>query len=1764
MAHPLRFQHFEVLARPDGSPHVLGKGAMGLTYKAFDRNLHSLAVVKVIAPQLAGRPEARQRFLQEAQAMAKIQHPHVADVFHLGDSPHGVFYAMEFCDGPSTQEYVEEKGPVDPGDVLNLGLQAAQALEEVHRHNLIHRDIKPSNLLLVSDAQGRSQVKLIDFGLARDMLRDAERDPNLSQGGFVGTPTFASPEQLLEQDDLDIRSDIYSLGITLWFMLAGRPPFSGSQFEVMFHHVNSPPPWDRLPVMPAEALAVLRRMIEKNPGDRFQTPSSLVAELRRVIDVAGYGAAGGARLNLGKRTSSGSVLGMSAFEIISETDSDLTGKIFRARDAHSGETVALKYLHPEIVAKPAVLARIQRHALSLRALQHPHLLGVLGFEKSEDGAKIIQEWARGPSLLAVLKARNQLSLKEAAPLLGQLASALDFASSRGVHTLETDLHQIVLTAPAFGEDAAAWAAPLRQPVAQWGAVALKINPLRLSLAEQDYPSLGPGPSPDASTGGPKPLLGSFLQLAHRLLGGAGGSQASSVGGFVSIPGLGAEANDLLESFALPPFTPEKRETTCATILRSLCQAEGVAEPAIYEPPPEPEEDLLKTRDASTGAGSASQFARGSSMPGLAPPSHFRPAFTTPSHAGRLGSSVRFGSQAALGSSAGRISADYHAKRQQLERQWQQLEAGSAQLKQNEVLEATRAILEEEHAALAEAKEEFARQERERAQRAEAERRKLEDERRRLEAQTSEIESKRREQERLEQEIRLRAQFEFQKFEEERRQREAEWARQREEIERSLKEREEQSLLREQLSFKKLREERERVQRLQTELEQGQVRPPSEAEAALRQQVAALEAERHALASQQAELDRKLLAQNQEFARLKEQFDAAEREIEARHQRLATEEIAAAQRRQEEIEAERARLADERRQLEAQRLSLTEQQKADSSAHAELAGQQKAETEQALARLAAEETRLAAARSELETQRAQRESELAAELARAKQDLENERASLAAEAGRAKEASLAELEAGRADIAATRAHLAAQEQALASQVQAKEKDLEEQLARQRQEIEHSRAQLAAERTRLDAEQERLTAHFAREKEAFAVELEARRLREEEEHRQRVAQRAAELSRLESDQEARLSTLRTEIAAEETRLQKQKEEVFAQERLISRMDQEAAFQDEEASEDFEAERVRLEAQRAEIAQQIAEFQQAQKKAQKRRLITITAGTIIGIICASIAGYYIKGRLLDPSKLKGQEAWVQYENERKATVSEKDWPKLLNWCVQTDERFQRQEQDPVLKNFYKEKRGGVLADARAAISGLLAALESGWQPPPPQDDAFKKLRQNLDVVAQWDGIPGERLLVLAKLDMPYLTAQGNPGAALDIYARAVKADPAFIPRLQKELAVTVQGLLDDFLADYALDGRDALFSQLRALPKAAQDSAPRTWLLLYLLKSEEMRAGPPSVRNYSLALESVNAPRLSEDTSGFFSQDAEWAAVLRPQMERVLATIKTHPETINRLEEELRATAEQWATDAPFMMLAEAATLNQKKLDFYQAAEALSGNIEAKARVAGFYLQLAETKQREGQAAEARHFAQEALSRLKETADAAQPEALSLMADQFRLGSLVPKDLSAAIEWAAKARDAGHPDADFTLGLCYLEQAEDSKNEALLQKAADSFRAATQREASPNAGRAWYFLATISDMRKDYPGVAASLEKGAERNDPASLFFLGQCRIAGKPYYPSANLTLGRDNIAAAARLGHPNALTWVRTNARDWQRSTRPADREWLQKNADLLQ
>ena len=278
MAEPESYQHYEVLRRDDGSLWELGRGAMGITYKAFDTNLRCPVALKVINSTFLNSELARQRFLREARAAAALRHQNVASVFHLGTDHDSYFYAMEFVDGETVESYMKRKGRLGPVEALGITLQVSRALAAAVKQQLVHRDLKPANLMLV-DEEGETIVKVIDFGLAKTSKREGEDSGTLTiGGGFVGTPHFASPEQL-EERDIDTRSDIYSLGITLYFMLASRPPFSGSVAQIMSQHLYKAIPLEPLEWLPACVIELIQRMTDKDRETRPQNP----VELRQQI-----------------------------------------------------------------------------------------------------------------------------------------------------------------------------------------------------------------------------------------------------------------------------------------------------------------------------------------------------------------------------------------------------------------------------------------------------------------------------------------------------------------------------------------------------------------------------------------------------------------------------------------------------------------------------------------------------------------------------------------------------------------------------------------------------------------------------------------------------------------------------------------------------------------------------------------------------------------------------------------------------------------------------------------------------------------------------------------------------------------------------------------------------------------------------------------------------------------------------------------------------------------------------------------------------------------------------------------------------------------------------------------------------------------------------------------------------------------------------------------------------------------------------------------
>ena len=275
----IRFEHYELVIGEDQEPVELGRGAMGVTYKANDTNLHCPVALKVIHSRYLDDESVRQRFLTEARAAAGLRHANVASVFHLGTIEGDYFYAMEFVEGESLDHALRSRGPLEVGLALEIVNQVAGALGAGYRKGLVHRDIKPANLMVVFEEPGEVTVKVIDYGLVRTAQgagigkREAER--------FIGTPQFASPEQC-EGKDADIRSDLYSLGITLWVMLSGKLPFEGRFSEVIEKHQVEPPPFEQLENVPALVVALLEFLLEKDPRKRPQTPLELRARVREV------------------------------------------------------------------------------------------------------------------------------------------------------------------------------------------------------------------------------------------------------------------------------------------------------------------------------------------------------------------------------------------------------------------------------------------------------------------------------------------------------------------------------------------------------------------------------------------------------------------------------------------------------------------------------------------------------------------------------------------------------------------------------------------------------------------------------------------------------------------------------------------------------------------------------------------------------------------------------------------------------------------------------------------------------------------------------------------------------------------------------------------------------------------------------------------------------------------------------------------------------------------------------------------------------------------------------------------------------------------------------------------------------------------------------------------------------------------------------------------------------------------------------------------
>ncbi|HEX8311654.1 MAG TPA: protein kinase, partial [Chthoniobacteraceae bacterium] len=492
MPASVTFDHYEVLTRDDGSLFELGRGAMGITYKAFDTNLRMPVALKVINGNYLDSDVARQRFIREARSAAKLRHRHVASVFHLGTEGDAYFYAMEFIDGETVDALIKRQGPLKPALALQITDQVARALNAAQPHGLVHRDIKPANLMLVRE-DDEIVVKVIDFGLAKSSVGGEEDNATLSIGGFVGTPHFASPEQL-EEKEIDVRSDIYSLGVTLWYMLAGQTPFAGSMAQVMSQHLSKPPPFEKIDRLPSRVAALLRRMLEKDPALRPQTPSELRREIEVCLETLGGEAPlssieiaeedqdfatllDDSSLRVGETHFEVGAMIAGRYRILESLGEGNTGRLFKAEQTESKQLVRLLVLHRELVEDRNSYAQIEREVEKVAPVAHPNLLKVHALETVGTASFLVLEWTQGCTLLELLRVRRELEAEEVLRFLPQAADGIDHALNAGLKRLDLALHQVFVH---FDHGVVGKDALLREPLEKWPPFTLKLNPLGIT------------------------------------------------------------------------------------------------------------------------------------------------------------------------------------------------------------------------------------------------------------------------------------------------------------------------------------------------------------------------------------------------------------------------------------------------------------------------------------------------------------------------------------------------------------------------------------------------------------------------------------------------------------------------------------------------------------------------------------------------------------------------------------------------------------------------------------------------------------------------------------------------------------------------------------------------------------------------------------------------------------------------------------------------------------------------------------------------------------------------------------------------------------------------------------------------------------------------------------------------------------------------------------------------------------------------------------
>ncbi len=554
----------------------LGRGSFGITSLAEHVGLHTKVVLKELIPSAVGDPTLRDRFIQEARVQAKLsaRHAGIAQVTELEEDANPPYYVVEYCDQGDLATLSQELGPWPVGHVVWLIRQVADALSYVHQE-MCHRDIKPHNLVLTSSYKsgGQPTVKLIDFGLARLHGHKEVDNPLMTQPGqMLGTMLFCAPEQLRNDPWLDGRCDLFSLGMTAWFMLEGRSPLRGSSGDMMAERFSDGKYADGLPQHLPECVRILlTKLLAKNPADRPMDAQSVVCEADACLHELGFVWHPLVKSDVNP---AGPRNIPELYEVSSEIKNDTWGHSMMATVRTDRRPVHLRVL-PRL--DPGTVARMYQSAGRIRETRCPYL-PQFKVEMLEEGMVVAEEVLEGSSdLSTVIRETHAQGLSDCAKLLRALADACDAVKM-------AELKQFALTISSV--QVAVAARRFREMIPQ-GKFQLRLR--------SDFAALLPNHSSSATQ------IDQHGTLAGTLAGGADASMLTEAQRFLRIVywvlagreprataywcatdcdpirGLNEESNVLIRRYLSGGSLPE--DFPCSYVLEQICNAAGVAFPA---------------------------------------------------------------------------------------------------------------------------------------------------------------------------------------------------------------------------------------------------------------------------------------------------------------------------------------------------------------------------------------------------------------------------------------------------------------------------------------------------------------------------------------------------------------------------------------------------------------------------------------------------------------------------------------------------------------------------------------------------------------------------------------------------------------------------------------------------------------------------------------------------------------------------------------------------------------------------------------------------------------------------------------------------------------------------------------------------------------------------------------------------------------------------------------------------------------------------------